>query len=246
MLSIFSRLIIALSINFILVLGAYSQINIVQKKKIDFSIKTEQLLNGDIHYFFSVLTPRKLAMRFPKIYRLDSLSLTQESGVFIAISKYVQIVKKPVGFFEQNQLIDQEFLKHMMGQQEIKKLSNDSFKVFVGGKQDINYKIQYYFDSDNISTLPNSKVIRAVSSARELDVISKSASTVMFTEKSQFNKLSPGAVSVSSFIPIKENSTMIITYNLWAIEKSSANKSQLKSNLIEEMEGSRILLDNFH
>jgi hypothetical protein len=217
----------------------------VEHKNLDFPVKSEELLKGEHHFFFSIMSPRKLAIRFPEVFELDSLSLLQENNVMAVLTKSMVVVSKPVGFFEEKQMTDERFFKHISGEQEVKKQSPDSFQIQVPGKGQHQYKVQTFFDSDDLSTLPNSRIVSAVASAKKLDVISQSASTIMFSEKTNFSKYLEGAVSVSSYISLKENKTLVITYNLWAVKKPHVSEDILKRNFLNEVNSTKLLIESF-
>ena len=217
----------------------------IEQKDVDFPIKSQKLLKGEIHYFFEIISPKELAQHYPEVFQLDSLSLIKEKNIKMVVNKSVYIVNKPVGFFDDQQLSDEKYVAHVLGEQVVKKTGPASYKVTVPGEGGFSYKMHSYFDADDISTLPSSKVTRAVTSARELDVISKSASTVMLTEKTNFTKYTEGGVSISSYIPMKENKTLIITYNLWAVKKPFAIRGILKSSYLQEVEAVKSLQESF-
>jgi hypothetical protein len=148
-----------------------------------------------------------------------------------------------VGFFNDQQLVDEKFLSHILGDQSIKKIAPDSYKVQIPGGP--SYKMRSFFDSDDMSTLPNPRVIQAVTTARTLDVISKSASLIMVTEKTGYSNLAEGGVSVSSFISLKENLTLVITYNIYAIKKPSLKPDELLKSFIEEIKAQKLLFQNY-
>ncbi len=231
------------SLNLIISVPIYAKT--VEQNNIHFPIKTEDLLKGEVHYFFEILSPRKLSVKYADVFELDALSLIQETNVMMLMNKSVSIIDKPVGFFDDQQMSDEKFLAHIQGEQKIKKLGPSSYKVTVPGESGYSYKMNSFFDADDVSTLPNSKVIRAVSAAKKLDVISQSASTIMFVEKTHFTKYTEGGVSVSSFIPMKENKTLIITYNLWAIKKPFVVQKVLKENFLSEIEAVKELMNNY-
>jgi hypothetical protein len=237
----FYKLMLIFTMN--LIISAPTYANVVEQKVLNFPVKPQALMKGDIHYYFTIMTPRQLASKQPELFELDSLSLLQESGVKIVVNKSVSIVNKPVGFFDDKQMVDEKFVSHVMGDQKVKKLGPDSFKVFVPG--DASYKMQLFFDADDVSTLPNSKVIRAVTAAKKMDVISQSASTIMFTEKTLYTKYADGGVSVSSFIPMKENKTLVITYNMYALKAKFALEKVLKKSFLQEAEAVRDLQENY-
>lgn len=230
-------------INLIISVPTYAKT--VEQKNINFTIQTEQLLKGEVHYFFEILSPRSLAVKYADVFELDALSLIQENNVMMVMNKSVTIIDKPVGFFDDKQMSDEKFLAHILGEQKIKKLAPASYQVTVPGDAGYRYKMNSFFDADDVSTLPNSKVIRAVSAAKKLDIISQSASTIMFVEKTNFTKYTEGGVSVSSFIPMRENKTLIITYNLWAIKKPFVLEKVLKSNFLTEIDAVKELMNNY-
>lgn len=217
----------------------------IEQSEVHFPIKTQKLLKGEIHYFFAIISPKELSQHYPEVFQLDSLSLIKEKNVKMVVNKSVYIVNKPVGFFDDKQLSDEKYVSHVLGEQSIKKIGPASYKITVPGEGGFSYKMHSYFDADDISTLPSSKVTRAVTAARELDVISKSASTVMLTEKTDFTKYTEGGVSISSYIPMKENKTLVINYNLWAVKKPFAIRGVLKSSYLQEVEAVKNLQESF-
>lgn len=237
------KFVFVFSLNLIISAPIYAKT--VEQKNLNFPIQTAELLKGEVHYYFEILSPRKLATRHADVFELDALSLIQESNVMMLLNKSVSIIDKPVGFFDDKQMSDEKFLDHILGEQKIKKLGPASYSVTVPGETGYSYKMNSFFDADDVSTLPNSKVIRAVSAAKKLDVIAQSASTIMFIEKTNFTKYTEGGVSVSSFIPMKENKTLIITYNLWAIKKPFVLPKVLKANFLTEIEAVKELMNNY-
>ncbi|MCM2351573.1 MAG: hypothetical protein NDI69_16235 [Bacteriovoracaceae bacterium] len=243
MLQSFFKIALVLGINLIISIPIYAKT--VEQKELNFPIKTEDLMKDEIHYYFTVLSPRKLVLAYPELFDLDSLSLIQESNVMMVVNKSVSVVNRPVGFFEEKQMNDETFVSHIMGEQKVKSAGPGIFSITVPGEDQLKYRMQSFFDSDDLSTLPNSKVTMAVSAAKKLDVIAQGASTIMFTEKTQFSKYAEGAVTVSSYIPLKENKTLIISYQLWAIKKASLDKKELKLNFVGELEAVKSLIESY-
>lgn len=239
----FYKLIFISAIN--LIVSAPVSAKSVEQKNINFPIASEALMKGEIHYFFQILRPRELSAQQPELFELDSLSLNHEQNVKLVVTKSVAIINKPVGFFDDKQLVEETYVAHVSGEQKVKKQGQDSFKVTVPGEDGYSYKMQSYFDADDVSTLPNSRVIRAVTAAKKLDVISQSASTIQFTEKTHFTKYTEGAVAVSSYIPMKENKTLVITYNLYAVKDAVADEKRLKKSFVQEIEAVRNLQESY-
>lgn len=224
------KLILITTINLIVCSPTYAAA--IEQKGMDFQINTNDLMKGNTHYRIETLGPREFATKYPLIFELDSLSLASEADVKIVVEKSVSIVDKPVGFFEEQQMTDEKYLSHVLGDQKVKKISPDTFSI---KDHDVQYKMRIFFDADDVSTLPNSKVIRAVTAAKKLDVIAQSASTIMFTEKTNFSKRIEGEIAVSSFIAMKENKTLVITYKLIGLGKEVDGK-RLRQDFLKETE----------
>jgi hypothetical protein len=239
----FYKLMFIFTINLSISAPIYAKV--VEQKKLNFPIKSQELMSGEIHYHSAIMSPRELASQQPDLFELDSLSLNHNPNVKIVVNKSVSVVNKPVGFFDDKQMVDEAYVSHVSGDQKVKKLGPDSFRITMPGEHGYSYKMQSYFDADDISTLPNSKVIRAVTVAKKLDVIAQSASNIMVTEKTNFSRYIEGGVTVSSFIAMKENKTLVITYNLFAVEKNFADENTIKKNLVKEIVNLKELQENY-
>lgn len=217
----------------------------VEQKDINFSVDTNLLMKGDVHYAQKILSPTKFHSKYADLYDLDSLAMLQEPNIKVVISKTAYIVDKPVGFFDHLNVEDEKFIKHIMGKQKVKKISGNHFKIKVEGSSGYTYKMSNFFDSDDISTLPNSKVVRAVTQAKKWDVISQSAATIFYKEMTNYTKYFNGGVQVSSHIPINENKTLILNYSLFSVKKQFAIKKILKRSLKDEAVAQKDLINRF-
>ena len=217
----------------------------IEQSDVKFKVDTEALYKGDIHFALDLQTPEKFHNKYPDLYDLDSLAFLQEPNVQMVISKTAYIVNKPAGFFDHLNTSDERFVKHILQGQEIKKITDNHFKINVPGEFSHQYKIKTFFDSDDISTLPNSKVIRAVTQAKCLDVISRSAASTTYRELTHFSKYFIGGIQVNSYIPLKEDKTLVINYSLMAVKKYYALDKVLKRSLIIEAEAQKKLINSY-
>lgn len=234
MLRSFYRLSFIFTIN--LLLSSSLLAKIIEEKALSFSPKIEALLSGDIHYFGQLGPALEILGRYPEVQDLDSLKLFQKQNSKVFLTKSAFIVNRPIGHFDENLFSDEKVLSRLLGNQEVKKRSANSFRVKVEGENAHSYLLTRYYDSDDMSTLPNSNIIRAAIGMKRLDVISQSASTLMITEKSKYTKYANGGVSISSFIPVLENRTLIITYELHSIQEKFALPAVLKTFYRTEIE----------
>lgn len=218
---------------------------VVEMKELPFVIDTVPLIKGDIHYAMDIVTLKKLKKKYPQLATMDTTAFTKEPKTRMVLTKAAYIVKKPAGFFDHENIGSEKFIKHYVGDQKVKKIEDNNFKISVLGVDGYDYQMKTFFDSDDISTLPNSKVIRAVTEAKKLDVISQGSTLTMFREFHHFTKYSLGASEVSSVIPLKENKTLIISYTLTAVKKYYAIEKLLKENFQRELEAQKSLINSF-
>lgn len=216
------------------------------QKKLNFILDTESLFNGELHYSLAIISPERLSEKYADLAELDSLVLSQQDDVKLVLMKSAYIVDKPVGFFDHQTMLDQKFLAHFMGEQKVIKKSENHFQISVPGEGAHQYDMRSFFDSDDISTLPNSRVIRAVTQAKKLDVISGSASSIIFKELTNYTRYSKGAIQVSSFVPLKESKTLILSYSISAVKKPFAIRKVMQGNYARELEAQKRLIETFN
>jgi hypothetical protein len=217
----------------------------IKQPEFNFKVDAQKLIAGDFHYSFHLVTPRKLMERIPMAADLDSLSLLQENDVKIMLTKTAFVINKPVGFFDNEHIRNEKIVSHMMGEQSITSLDQVTYKVSVPGEMKHSYKMRSYFDSDDISTLPNSRIIQAVSAAKKMDVLSQSSSSMVLKEYTHYTDYLTGGVKISSYITLQEGSTLVITYGLSAVKKAYAKDLMLEGGFVEETEAIKSLLNSY-
>lgn len=217
----------------------------IKQQEFNFKVEAQKLIAGDLHYSFHLVTPRKLIEQIPMASDLDSLSLLQEDDVKIMLTKTAFIINKPVGFFDNEHIRNEKVVSHLMGEQSLIPMDPVTYKVSVPGEMKHSYKMRSYFDSDDISTLPNSRIIQAVAAAKKMDVLSQSSSSMVLKEYTHYTDYLTGGVKISSFITLQEGSTLVITYGLTAVKKAYANELMLEGGFVEESEAIKSLLDSY-
>ncbi len=214
-----------------------------EQTALHFPINADELLKGEIHFFFEILTPKQLAVQQSEFIELDSLGLSRKKDIAIIASKHAYIIKKPAGFFDDQQLSEKKYISHIMKGHTVKKSEEATYRVTTSAGP--AFKMRLFFDSDDVSTIPNAKVVRAVNAVKKFDVISKGASIIMFIEKTGVSNDGKGGVSVSSFIPLNEKKTLVVTHSLHAIDKNGLKRQSLKRSFQEEIESLRKLQDSY-
>lgn len=232
----------------ILILNLTLSIPTYASKKMEnlyYKADVENLNLDDIHYFSELLTVRSFLEKYPELEELDTQNCLQKGNIQIFVGKAAYIVNKPVGFFDHQHTIDEKFLSHTSGNKLSKNKEENSFKVQSAEDKSYSFQMKTYFDSDDISTLPNSRIIQAVSRAKKLDVISQSASSTVFKEFSGYTKYSKGGSTVSTFIPLKENKTLIISYTLTTVKKPYLNEKKLEESFKDEVLFQKKMIESY-
>lgn len=237
------KLLVILVANLLISVPTYA--TAVKQKDLKFMPEIEALMKGQVHFALAIVAPDQLQENYPDFFYLDSLEFSQESQVQLVLTKTAYIVNKPAGFFDHTISGNEKFQRHILGEQQVKKISDHIYKIKVPGPSAHSYRMKTYFDSDDISTLPNSKVIRAVTQSKKLDVISGSATATFFKELTNFSKYAVGGTIVQNFIPMKENKTLVLTYSLTAVKKYYALPVLLEKNLRDEAQAQKSLINSF-
>jgi hypothetical protein len=217
----------------------------INQKKLNFNVDPTTLMIGDIHYSLVTASASKFTEKYPAFAELDALNFLNSPNIKIVMSKSAYIIKKPAGFFDHQTVGSESFLSHFLGEQKLSKLDENDYLITVPGKDGYSYKMKTYFDSDDISTLTNSKVVRAVTKVKKLDLLSQSASSTIFRDFRDFSKYSEGGIQISSIIPLKETRTLIITYSITGVKSEFAKKSSLMKSYKEEIQAQKELIESF-
>jgi hypothetical protein len=224
------KLLFTLLLNLTLSVPTYAAV--VEEKKLNFSFNSEKLMKGDVYYSFRKVSAKEAKKKFSTIAQIDTLKMLKNSENIVLINKIVYVINKPIGFFDHKQMIDMDFLKHLFEGSKVTPVSEDVFRI--KGQKD--YRMGIYYDSDDISTLPSPAVIKAVTAARKLDIISQSAPAILFKEYDN------GSVDVTSYVTLIENKTLAITYHMAEAKK---NSQDLNDDFVKEVMAQRKLIESY-
>lgn len=210
----------------------------VEQSSFNFQFNSESLMTGDIYYAFKTHTKEDLKKNLPKILLLDSIGITKNKEFEFIVMKSVYVLKREVGFFDHKTMSNKKLIQALFKTNDIKKESENSFKVKT---PDYSFLLKVFYDSDDISTLDTSKIVRAVTAAKKMDLLSESASSIILKELTTPQN---GSVNISIHIPLKERRTLVIDYQLFAIKKN-ATKKNLKEKFIQNVIHSKEVFEKF-
>jgi hypothetical protein len=208
-------------------------------------VNGEELLKGDIHYSFRLTTKEELAGFFPDFLELDTTGITKPKNARLIVSKAAYVVNKPTGFFDHNKAVDEKYLGYIMGEQDVTKLEERIFKVKIPGSTPQTYKMRTHFDSDDISTTSNSRAIRAITGAKNMDIQFKGASSIIVREMWDYSKGAYGAIHVTAYLTIKEDKTLVIDFGLMSLIPPVLATETLEDSVSGEATAQQKLINSF-
>lgn len=217
----------------------------VKQKQLNFQVRGEELLKGDVHYSFMLSSKEKLAGFFPDFLELDTTGISKPKNAELLVSKVAYVVNKPTGFFDNTKAVDEKYLGHVMGEQKITKLEETIFTVQIPGGNPQSYKMRTHFDSDDISSTKNSRAIRAITGAKSLDIQIKGASSIIVKEMWDYSKGSYGAIHVTAYITITEGKTLVIDYGLMSLIPPLLAEETLEESVSGEAAAQQGLINSF-
>jgi len=219
--------------------------DIINEKDLYFKPDPSILIKNKLQYALVLLSPAQLLKKFPEAIDLDSVSGLKQKKVKVLFAKTAFVVDRPIGFFDHEHMQDLKYLRHIYGEQRIDKIVDSQFNVIVPGTTEHSYQMNIFFDSDDISTLPRSKIIQGVNTARKFDVLSQGANSVIFQEFTKYTKYLHSGVNIQMFSPLKEGKTLVINYQMIFINKHYATEGIVDVNYLKEIEARKNLMSSF-
>lgn len=217
----------------------------VKQKELNFLVKGEELLKGDVHYSFSLMTKEELAGLYPDFLDLDTTGITKPGNARLMVSKSAYVVNKPTGFFDNTKAVDLTFLNHLLGEQKVNQLEEGVFKVTIPGSKPQNYKMRTHFDSDDISSTKNSRAIRAITGTKNMDIQMKGASSIIVKEMWDYSKGAYGSIHVTAYLTIKEDKTLVIDFALMSLIPPLLARETLEESVSGEAAAQQRLMNSF-
>lgn len=217
----------------------------IKQKELNFVVKGEELLKGDVHYSFSLTSKDELRGLFPDFLELDTTGITRPENAELMVSKVAYVVKKPTGFFDNTKAVDVTFLNFLFGEQKLTQIEEGVFKVQIPGSTPQFYKLRTHFDSDDISSTKNSRAIRAITAAKNLDIQIKGATAIIVKEMWDYSKGSYGAIHVTAYLTITEEKTLVIDYGIMSLIPPLLARETLEESVSGEASAHQRLLNSF-
>ncbi|MBH47336.1 MAG: hypothetical protein CME71_04105 [Halobacteriovorax sp.] len=217
----------------ILALFNFAQAKMIEKPELNFSINYNDLAKGEIHYSFSLMNASDLPL---EIANLDTVGITQIGGSKILYNKVAYIIKKPVQFFNYQQITNLNEIKRLMPHAKVSKISERSFKVSTKGLFGFSYIMDMEYDSEIVSTANDAAVIEAIDRARRLDGTLGQADSTIYRHIHDFSKYSNAGISLTRHYDLNGEATLVVTTNISSVKAMFAIESIIKPSFTKETE----------
>jgi hypothetical protein len=217
----------------------------VKQKDLNFIVRGEELLKGDVVYSVDLMTRPELEKFLPDFIDLDTTGFTKPKSAKLLVSKAAYVVNKPAGFFDQDKAVNLDYLNYVLGEQKVTTLDDRTFKVVIPGKTPQSYKLRTHFDSDDISSTANSRAIRAITAAKKMDIQVQGAQTIIVREMWDFSKGSHGAIHVTAYLTLTEHKTLVIDYGLLSLVPPLLARETLEESVRDEAAAQQSLINTY-
>ncbi len=241
--NVLKLLLIVLTLSFVTQFSTYAAA--VKQKDLNFTVKGEELLKGDVYFAVDILSRKDLGKFMPAFLGLDTSGFTKSKNARLLVSKSAYVVNKPVGFFDHEKATDLKYLNHVLGEQKITSLGETTFRVVIPGGNNQSYKLRTHFDSDDISTTANSRAIRAITGAKKMDIQVQGASSIIVREMWDFSRGSDGAIHVTAYLTLTEKKTLVIDYGLMSLVPPFLATETLLNSVSDEASAQQKLINSF-
>lgn len=202
-------------------LAATVSAQMTERKDPAFKVEPDLLEKGQVHFSFYQLKASTIQKKLPDMVELDGARFLEKEGATVQLTKLAYLVDKPAGFFSSTQMTDAKWLQTLLGS-SVSLIKDDNYQTKSRGK------MRVYFDSDDLSTVQNSRFVHAVTQSKKLDPIALSGfSTVVMH--------SQDAVEIQNHIPFSPKKTLIVSYQL-SVVKKDGNAEKQRLDFIKETE----------
>ena len=192
---------------FVFALLAASSVSARMTERTDpaFRVETDLLEKGQVHYAHRQLAASEVLKSYPEYIELDGARFFEREGASVEISKLAYVVNRPAGFFSSTQTTDPAWLQKLLGG-TVSRLKEDHYDSQALGK------FRVYFDSDDLSTLQNTRFVHAVTQSKKLDPIALSGFSTVIIHAADY-------VQIDNHVPLTPSKTLIVSYQLAVVRK---------------------------
>jgi hypothetical protein len=157
--------------------------------------------------------------KLPEFVDLDGLKLLDREGATVQVVKLAYVVNKPAGFFSATQVTDPAWVETLLGHR-VKQITEGHYQI-------PGDKFHVYYDSDDLTSVKNSRIVHAVTQSKKLDPISLSGFSTVVLHNSDM-------LQVDNHVPLSPKKTLVVSYQIAVVKKDISSKAQ-RANFLKEI-----------
>lgn len=231
---------------FILVLSPFVLVqtvkaNVIFQEKFHYEVRPEIFLKKQINYSLETLTYSKLVKEHTDLAEIVETIFPKIRHLNYVITKSSYLIQKPVGSESQEVFKNIDFVKSYLSAGSITR--EDHIYRVKSLNSHLSYSHKMYFDSDDLSTLNESRIQRSINLIKKQDVISQGSHLTVIHHQNKFNADIEASLKYQMFIPIKDNLTLILNYGIIGTKLKKIKKENLKKSFEEELVSQQALLN---
>jgi len=211
----------------------------VFQTKLNYDVTPEIFLKKDINYSIKTFTFKKLHLEQNEIAEIVETVFPKSRKLNYIVTKSSYLINRAIANESQEIFNDLIFFKKYFNAKEVKK-ENDYFEVKA---ESFNFRHRIFYDSNDLSTLDQSRIMRSINLIKKLDIITQGSYLTVIHHQTKFNKNLTDGLIYQMFIPIKDNLTLVVNYGVYGTNTDKIGKKDLKKNLEGELIFQQALLN---
>ncbi len=215
----------------------------IKHSEFNFQMSTHKLKATDLHYsFISVNKETFYKEAGPFMALMNKRSSDQSNDKFVMI-RAVFPIKRAVGHFDHDKFKDLDFIKKIDNTSKVKKINENTFLTQKSTPVNHQYFSKFHFDSDDLSSLPDSRIGRKITELKSTDPLLLSANATLFREMFGFTQLIKESSEFYGLIALDETTTLVVFMKFaiyspdgmdYAIERDLLKKIKTFKNVLEK------------
>lgn len=216
----------------------------IKHSEFNFAISAGKIKSGDLNYAFTSVNKDVFIKEAGPFAALRTQTGDKKKSNKFALLRAVFPIKKAVGHFDGEKFNDLNFIKKLEQNAQVKQLKDNTFLTQVSTPSKYQYFSKFHFDSDDLSSLPDSRIGRRIMELKMSDPLLQSANVIIFREMFGFTHYLNEGSEFFGFISLDETTTLVVFMKLlvfssddtldYAIERDFLKRAKSIQRVLEK------------
>lgn len=206
----------------------------ISHPEFNFQISAHKIKAGDIHYAFVSVDKEKFVKEAGPFTALLTIPHPSEKSHYTLI-RSVFPIKRPVGSIDSEKFNDLSFIQKIAGQEKIRKIKDNTYFTSNSVFGSTSAFMKFHFDSDDLTSIPDSKIAGKIAELRISDPLLQSANAVVY--KNTYGR--KGFITENSefygFISLDESTTLVVFMEIFVYPEGSISQDALEKNMLKDV-----------